>query len=255
MIDQLRKEYLDWTKQKIDFVKNGDFIEILTPFVDMHHDHISLFLSELNGSLTLSDDGYIVDELDTLGINVTSKGKRNDFFKMTLKIFGISYQPETKELFVKLNNLREYPEKQHRLVQCIIRVSDMLITSRNQVSNFFLEDIEDYFLNKEVFYNETTSYIGQSGNSQSFDFVLPKSKKTIPKLIKAVNNPIRSAYKEPLIAFVDVREVKSDHEFVVLANDTTKKISEEFQQSLNNYNIEVLAWSKRDEWISKLKTS
>jgi Domain of unknown function DUF1828 len=47
----------------------------------MHHDYISLTFTKLNNSFKLSDDGYIIDELDQMGVSLNQKGKRYDFFK------------------------------------------------------------------------------------------------------------------------------------------------------------------------------
>ncbi|WP_165763794.1 DUF1829 domain-containing protein [Halalkalibacter urbisdiaboli] len=255
MIDQLKQEYLEWTQQKLKFEKNDGFVEIVTPFVDMNHDYISLFCSKESNGYKLSDDGYIIDELIDLGVDVKKSSKRNQFFNMTLNIFGINFDSSSLELYVTFNNLNEYPEKQQRLIQCIMRVSDMLLTSRNRVISFFTEDIARYFLDNDVFFNESASFIGKSGRSQTFDFALPRTKKVNPKLIKAINNPTSESYKDPLLAFIDVQETKSDHGFYVLANDSNVVISDKFVQSLENYDIKVLPWSNRDEWVEEIKTS
>ncbi|OIJ17399.1 hypothetical protein BKP37_02530 [Anaerobacillus alkalilacustris] len=81
---------------------------------------------------------------------------------------------------------------------------------------------------------ESAGFIGKSGRSQTFDFALPRTRKVKPKLIKAINNPTSESYKDPLLSFIDVQETKSDHVFLVLANDTNIVISDKFIQSLEN---------------------
>jgi len=255
MIDQLQQEYLNWAKKKYQFNDFSDFIEITTPFLDLNNDYISLFISESNKTYTITDDGYVINELITLGIDITKKGKRNDYFKATLNIFGVKFDHSTNELLVNFNNINLFPEMQHRLLQCVIRVSDMFVTSRNKVMSFFTEDLKSFFLESDVFFNDSTPYIGKSGNSNVFDFVLPRSKRTQPKLIKAINQPKKQAYKEPLLSFLDVSETKTDHKFIVIANDTNQKVSDEFKKPFVNYNIDVLAWSERAQWVEHLKTS
>lgn len=255
MIDRLKKEYMEWAQKQIKLDQYDDFIEITTPYVDMNHDFISLFLSKQGDHYRLTDDGYIMDELSTLGIDIEKSEKRNHFFRRTLNIFGVSYNSSTFELYVTFHSIKEYPEMQQRLIQCLIRVSDMLLTSRNRVISFFIEEVSEFFLDREVPFNDSVSYIGKTGRSQTFDFALPKSKKCAPKLIKAVNNPTSDAYREPLFAFMDVQESKKDHQFLVLANDTNSKMSDRFTEPFQNYNIHVLEWSKRDTWIKTLKSS
>ncbi|WP_179867327.1 DUF1828 domain-containing protein [Terribacillus saccharophilus] len=251
--DSLKQEYMDWMNKQIKIHDNEDFIEIQTPFVDMHHDYISLIFTKLNNSFKLSDDGYIIDELDQMGVSLNQKGKRYDFFEMTLKTFGINFSKSTGELYVEFKSLREFPERQHRLIQCILKVIDMLLTTREKTISFFTEDIENFFIENNVLYNEGPSYMGKSSVSQVFDFALPKSKKSYPKLIKAVNKPSAQSYKDPLFSFIDIQDFKSDHEFLVLANDTETKISDKFIEPFNNYNIKVLRWTDRKNWVDNLK--
>lgn len=230
----------------------NDFVEITTPFVDMHHDYISLFFINKGETYMLTDDGYIVDELDSLGIDINNSKKRKEFFYTSLNIFGISFNESTSELYVEFNNLSEFPERQNRLIQCVLRVSDMMLTSRNRVISFFTEDIANFFLDNNVLFNESVGFVGRTGRTQTFDFVLPKSKKVKPKLIKAVNNPTPDAYREPLVSFFDVQDTKKDHSFIVLANDVNNNLSEDFIQSLENYSIYVLPWSNKESWVKDL---
>ncbi|MCA0970831.1 DUF1829 domain-containing protein [Halobacillus litoralis] len=253
--NEMQKEYVKWANQSIEWVEEKDFIEITTPFVDMHHDVISLFVSKENGSFRISDDGYIVDELEDLGVDLASSQRRKEYFTMLTKTFGVKFHSKTKELYIDFDELSEYPAMQQRLVQCLIKASDMLLSTRNQVLNFFTEDISAFFEEAEIPYENQVSYMGRSGNHVNFDFVVPKFKKQTPKLIKAVNNPTSEQYKEPLLSFIDVQTTKSDYGFYVLANDLNVNVSDKFKTSLENYNIHVLPWSEKEEWIQKLKTS
>lgn len=253
MIDQLKKEFLEWTQSNFKVEKINDSIEISTPFVDMHHDYISLFFVKEKESYKLTDDGYIVNELETFGVDVESSQKRKEFFNMTLNVFGINFDAGKNELYLEFHDLSEYPDAQQRLTQCIMRVQDMMLTSRNRVISFFTEDIENFFLEEDVFFNESPGYVGKSGRTQTFEFALPKSKKAKPKLIKAVNNPTSEAFKDPLWSFIDIQEVKEDHEFIVLANDVNFGLNSQFINPFKNYNIRVLPWSEKENWVKDLK--
>lgn len=68
------------------------------------------------------------------------------------------------------------------------------------------------------------------------------------------NPPAAEAYKEPLLAFVDIQDTKSDHNFIVLSNELNTTIADKFLEPLTNYGVEVLAWSYRNEWVEKLKS-
>lgn len=255
MIDQLKKIYNEWNKQKIQFEDFNSFIEITTPFVDMHHDLIQLYLSKENNTYILTDDGHTVNELNLLGIDIKNTEKRKEFIYMSLKIFGVKINEKTNELYVSFNNLNDYPEWQNRLIQCLIRISDMLLTSRNTVISIFTEEISNFFLENNIFFSEGISFIGVSGKSQRFDFALPRSKTKNEKLIKAINSPAPESYREPLFSWLDVKETRNYSEFMVIANDTNKELTDSFLEPFHNYSVEVLKWTEKNKWVERLRTS
>lgn len=254
MINDLRKIYDDWNKQKLKLEKIDCFIEITTPFVDIHHDYIHLFLTkESGGKFIISDDGHTVSELSILGIDIKNTKKRKKFFNTTLNVFGVSFDSDTEELFVTFDDINDYPRKQHNLIQCVSRVSDMLLTSRNTIASIFFEEVSNYFEDNDVFVTPDVGFIGRSGNQQTFDFVIPKAKKKNEKLIRAVNNPSGDNYQGVTFPFIDVADVRPNSDFFVIANDANIPIADKFSSSLKNYDIEVLVWSNRDMWVDQLK--
>jgi hypothetical protein len=255
MIDDLKKVYDEWNNKRLILESSGDFIEITTPFVDMHHDFIQLyFIKEADNQFKITDDGYILNEVDMLGIDIKNSHKRSEFFKTCLNMFGVNYNEKNDELLVTFNNINEYPEKQHRLIQCMLRISDMILTSRDSVISIFTEEISDFFKENGVLFIDGLNFTGTSGKPQNFDFALPGTKNQNEKLIKAINNPVADNYRYPLFSWLDVKDTRKKSNFIVLANDINKPITEGFIDPYRNYSIEVLEWSKRNEWIQKLKT-
>lgn len=254
MIEDLKLLYEQWISKQIQLENFDDFIEITTPFVDMHHDYIQLyFFKEKDGKYKISDDGYTINELSILGLDINNAKKRKKYFETTLKVFGVSYDPQTNELFVTLDSIQDYPKKQHNLIQCITRVSDMLLTTRNTVASIFFDEVSSYFEKKEVLFIRNTGFIGKSGYQQTFDFVIPHFKKKKEKLIQTVNTPSSDNYTATLFSFIDVQDVKSEAEFIVIANDINIPIDQKFSSALANYNVRTFPWSKRDNWIKELK--
>lgn len=254
MIDNLKKAYEDWNNKSLDLESFNGFIEITTPFVDMHHDLIQLyFIRETDNSFRITDDGHILNELTMLEIDIKSSQKRSEFLETTLNTFGVQHNEKTDELFTSFNDVNEYPEKQHRLIQCMLRISDMLLTSRHSVISIFTEEITAFFEEQDVLFIEGASFTGVSGKPQNFDFALPHTKKRRQKLIKAINNPSPDNYKSPLFSWLDVRDARKKSDFIVLANDINKSIADNFIEPFRNYSVEVLAWSKRHEWVETLQ--
>ncbi|BDZ32247.1 DUF1828 domain-containing protein [Lactiplantibacillus brownii] len=88
----LQQAYLDWATQKQVFKPQANFTTIQTPFVDIYHDTIELFIEKHAGHYILSDDGYTLDELDTLDLQLSPKHaskKRQALFEQTCLNFGI----------------------------------------------------------------------------------------------------------------------------------------------------------------------
>lgn len=253
MIDQLQELYNEWNKQSIQFEECDTFIEITTPFVDMHHDFIQLYFTKEKNLFVITDDGHIINELELLGIDIKNTPKRREFINTSLKIFGVKLDTTTNELYVTFNNINEFPEWQHRLIQCLLRISDILLTSRNNVISIFTEEISNYFLDNDIYFSEGPSFIGISGKSQRFDFSLPRTKTRKEKLIKAINSPTSESYREPLFSWIDIKETRSFSEFMIIANDTNKPVSDTFIQPFTNYEVEVLLWSERNKWVENLK--
>ncbi|GER71895.1 hypothetical protein BpJC7_31980 [Weizmannia acidilactici] len=179
--------------------------------------------------------------------------KRKEFFNITLKTFGVNFNPNTEELFSTFDNVNDYPEAQHRLIQCVLRISDMLLTSRNTVISIFTEEISNFFLENGVFFSEGPSYVGISGKTNHFDFALPRSKTRNEKLIKAINSPSGDSYVEPLFSWLDIKDARKNSELLIIANDTNKPLSDSFLGPFKNYSVDVLEWSKRQEWVTNLK--
>lgn len=102
-IETLKRARIKWLDVSFSYKDKNHFIEIRTPFPDMFHDNISLVLyKDADGNLMLSDDGYTMDELGTLGFDTNTSVKRKKYFNDTLLSFSVQYAP-TGELIIHQN--------------------------------------------------------------------------------------------------------------------------------------------------------
>lgn len=65
-----------------------DWVEITTPYLDRHNDYLQIYARRQNGSYILTDDGYILSELELSGCKLESP-KRLALLQMTLNEFGV----------------------------------------------------------------------------------------------------------------------------------------------------------------------
>jgi hypothetical protein len=64
---QLVETYAHWLKEKVKVKKIGDICELTTPFVDRHNDYLQLYIKATPSGLLLTDDGYIIRDLEISG--------------------------------------------------------------------------------------------------------------------------------------------------------------------------------------------
>ena len=77
-----------------------------------------------NGStavFVLTDDGYILDDLEQSGCKIDSP-KRQALFKTTLNGFGIQMNEKALEVHASADN---FPLRKHNLVQAMLAVNDL----------------------------------------------------------------------------------------------------------------------------------
>lgn len=142
MMRKIKKIYFEWIDKKIQFVpsKTKDYLTITTPFLDMYNDYIELVVFKGKGTeYVISDDGYTLDELGLLDIELNKKIKRSKYFRSILLNFGV--KESDGELIIEFNDLNEFPDAQNRLTQCMLQVFDLLQTSKNNVIQYFKEDV------------------------------------------------------------------------------------------------------------------
>ena len=87
--DELRKRYIDWLKEEITITEIGKTFEITSPFLDRFNDYLQIYVTPMdNENLQLSDDSYIINNLISSGVDLSSK-RRKELLNSITKKFGI----------------------------------------------------------------------------------------------------------------------------------------------------------------------
>jgi hypothetical protein len=66
-------------------IQNGS--RLTTPYLDRHNDYLQIYARRLNGGFLLTDDGYVLEDLQQSGCKIEGP-KRQALLKMTLGGFG-----------------------------------------------------------------------------------------------------------------------------------------------------------------------
>lgn len=250
-IDQLKSSYIDWMKNSISIseLENG-VVEITSPFLDRHNDHLQIYAIPSGDIIKLTDDGYILNDLYLNGCDIDRTIKRKEIFSTIANGFGV--QRLNNELYIEAT-MNNFPQKKHMLLQAMLSINDMFMTSSINVRSIFLEEVEDLFIKHDIRYSPQVSFIGKSGLTHTYEFLITPSRNAPERLIKTVNNPDLNITKSILFAWGEVREErKSGTQLYTFLNDRNRKISNDIFDSLNEYGVKAVPWSQRMGFIPEL---
>jgi len=73
---QLIDAYVEWLRKGVSARSLEGSCELTSPFLDRHNDHIQLYATKRDGTIVLSDDGYILSDLRTSGLELTTQKRK-----------------------------------------------------------------------------------------------------------------------------------------------------------------------------------
>lgn len=248
-IQRLMDQYVAWLRSKTTLRQVDDWIEVTTPYLDRNNDYLQIYARRQNGSYVLTDDGYILDELELSGCKLESP-KRLALLQMTLNGFGVKLVEGALEVRA---SKEDFPLRKHNLVQAMLAINDLFYLATPMVSSLFLEDVVAWLDENEIRYTPNVKFTGKSGYDHLFDFVIPKSKKQPERIIQAINRPSRDEAQATAFAWFDTREVRSPQSRAyTILNDSERDIPLTVMDALQSYEVRPIAWSKRDFVVEEL---
>jgi len=102
--------YVAWLRERISVVDIDGVCEITTPFLDRHNDRLQIYVQPAGDRLRLTDDGYILGDLESSGC-VLGTPHRRRLLQTILNGFGV--REDNGELTVDATE-REFPRKSTR---------------------------------------------------------------------------------------------------------------------------------------------
>lgn len=251
MIDDIQKlidKYAVWLKEKTDLRQIEDYVEITTPFLDRHNDHIQLYVKKQNGSYILTDDGYTLNDLSVSGCDIDT-AKRKQLLVQALNGYGV--ERKGNAITVKADE-RDFPQMKHNLLQAVLAVNDLFYTSSPVVQSLFLEDVQSWLDLNDIRYTPKISFVGKSGFSHHYDFIIPKSKFQPERVLRAITNPERSIIQNLLFSWHDTAIVRPQESCLYAILNDSDGLKDNSLNALDNYGIIALPWSKKDQFKEKL---
>ena len=125
-------DYVNWLKNEITFSKVGEYYEINTPFLDNDNDYMQFYVKQEGREIFFTDDGFTINGLEMSGYKMT-KARRQQLSTILIQ-YGV--QLNGNNLVIKAP-ASQFAQKKHAFTQCLLRVSDLYLTSRSKVSSYF----------------------------------------------------------------------------------------------------------------------
>src|SRR5271167_2381049 len=202
---KLIDSYVDWLRQGLSVEEVGGACELTTPFLDRHNDHLQVYATRRNGNIVLCDDGYILSDLRTSGLEVDTP-KRKLVLDSVLNGLGVRVENNQPLVEASAKNLGQ---RLHSLVQAMLAVNDMFVMAQPRVASFFFEDVRAFLDSHDVRYTARVKLTGKSGYDHGVDFLVPKSRRRPERILQAIASPRKDIVSHYLWILNDTREART----------------------------------------------
>jgi len=247
--EQLIDAYVGWLRNGLSVENLEESCELTTPFLDRHNDHLQIYAVKRDGKILLSDDGYVLSDLRTSGLDLNTP-KRKAVLEAVLNGFGV--RMDGRQILVEASQ-RNLGQRLHALVQAMLAVNDMFVMAQPRVAGFFWEDVKAFLDQHEVRYSPRVKISGRSGFDHAIDFLIPKSRTRPERFIQAINAPSKNTIGTYLFALGDTRNARGDgSEAYAFLNDRTREVGGEVIEALEAYEVKPALWSRREDHVDAL---
>ncbi len=248
-VQPLLERYWTWLQDRTHLREVGDCIEITTPYLDRHNDYLQIYTKRINGGFVLTDDGYILDDLELSGHEIDSS-KRKAALEEILNGFGVHSNGTALEVTASAEN---FPLRKHNLVQAMFAVNDLFRIVSPTIANFFREDVASWLDTSGIRYISNIKFTGKTGYDHYFDFIIPKSKTQPERILQAINCPSRETAEKVVFSWADTREaLPCEAQTYAILNDSERTISENVLDAMRGYDVRPVPWSAREEARNEL---
>lgn len=240
--------YVDWLKQNITIRQVDGWVQMSTPFLDRHNDFMQIYVKADGDNLVLTDDGYVLNDLAASGCDTTTP-RRRELLENIIRGYGVHLDHD--ELTVRATPAT-FAQRKHSLLQAMMSVGDLFLTSRSTVRGLFLEEVEQFLLDHQVRFVPSILVAGRSGLSHTFDYVIPAWNKAPERILKAINSPTKEKVQSMLYAWSDIRDIRKGSKFYAMVNDTDRPMAAALATACTDQGVAVVPWSRRAEYVPDL---
>lgn len=243
--------YANWLQEQYQVTALDDADEITTPFTNSIGDDIQIFaVAQPDGSLELTDDGNTINDLQMMGINIHNPTRRQVIMGI-LEQYTVKLRDDELVVHGKVNN---FPSMKQRLLQAILRIDDLSQTRRETVTSIYQQEVASFLRDND--FGGLPNYVlqGGTGNEYKVDYAIGETKVKPLRLMQVINKPGFQRVAAEGATFADIRSNQalhnSDIQFVVIFNDSERKVSQATSNIARQNAIELLPWSDKTELLA-----
>ena len=250
-MQSLHEGYLGWLRSETEFRELDDWVEITTPFLDRHNDRLQIYARREKGGYLLTDDGYVLEDLEQSGCDVRSSGRRQAILSLTLNGFGVSEVDNALRVNASAD---DFGQRKHDLVQAMLAVNDIFYVVQPAASTgLFHEDVAGWFDAAKVRYTPNVKFTGVSGYDHLFGFVIPKSDEMPERIVRSFNYPTRTSAQSMAFSWVDTKDARpAEAQAYAILNDAARAVSGDLLDAMRRYDVRPVRWSEREGALAEL---
>ncbi|MCV5951954.1 DUF1828 domain-containing protein [Lactococcus petauri] len=247
----LERSYFDWLMKEYTFEDiEKNIVRIDSPFYDTNFDYIVMYAEfHNNGSITVTDDGWTIDALESQGLSLSGNAKtRKKILHDIVDSLGV--ECKDGELCIT-TDIENFPIVKQRLLQAIMKINDMIVLKDDKVKNMFFEDVEEFLKQNNILFEKNPSFAGKGGITVQFDFSVPTNDRG--KLMRVIGNG-NDLNKAKLLT-MDTRILQSTRpntDYIAIIDNVNNKFTEEkkveaiFKENTDSKIITLPAQSMKD---------
>lgn len=251
-LENLLEEYFDWFKRRYSIKELKTASEITTPFLNHLNDRICLYVEFLDdGIIRLSDDGVTLDELELFGIDLNVP-TRKKILSTIIKNHGLLL--DSGIIYSDSATPSEFPQNKQNLIQGILSVYDIILTSKDNTKGIFKEEVQDYFFENEFGGLNDPILRGNSGVNYNIDYSLGATKQRPLTLIRILNDPNMVQVAAQKYISDDLKKglstPKNSVNYIIIGNDDKKRIPQKSKIISKDMGIDLIPWSDKNSLLS-----
>ena len=241
-VHDLIRRYHEWVIEKTELVCVADHVIVHLPYLDRHNDYMHMFIKPHHDGYLLSDHGYTISDLIFCGYNFST-----EFLRNALSNFGVELRNKAIEI---MSNDASFAASNHSLIQAMIAINELpyVHKAQNRV-RYINKDVDQWISSFDTLYHKKQKFFGKSGLQHNFDFILPGVEQKPNKLLRVLNRPDESSVAKLAFNWIDVRESFDTETYVyAVLNDRRGRIEKDIVKALEEYEVNPLPWSDRNNY-------